>query len=111
LLVALLALTLGNGNGNTHLTLHAAQAAATQSCAHEPHHAGPKPAEHRHPPAHELTCCCDCLGCVSSVAVMPPAAAASAELSAVIRYDRGDLYRAGRAPLPDPDPPRPETPI
>jgi hypothetical protein len=104
-LVVLLAL--GLANGNAHAALHSGGGHAEPGPA-EHHHSGEKPSPHHHPAA-DLPCCCDCLGCTSAAYLPPEPVASPADLSAVIRYEVQSVLLAGRALLPEPDPPRPIT--
>jgi hypothetical protein len=105
-LVILLSLALASGNA--HAALHPGGAHAAPD--HEKHdRAGGKPWHHHHHPAADLACCCDCLGCTSTANLTPEPAVGRADLPIAVRYDIGSVVLAGRALLPEPDPPRPAT--
>jgi hypothetical protein len=101
-LVMLLALALANGNA--HSDLHLASAEPEQTGHHEHHHAGGK-ASHHHQDRGS-PCCCDCLGCTSAANLTPDLTVGRADLPIAVRYDVQSVFLAGRALLPEPDPPQ-----
>ena len=104
-LVVLLTLGLVNGNAHAALRLGAGHA---DPCPAEHEHAGGK-ASHHHHPAADLACCCDCLGCASAAYLAPQVTVSRTDFATVVRYEVQSVFRAGRALLPEPDPPRPVT--
>jgi hypothetical protein len=103
-LVVLLSLALVGGNA--HAELHRG-AAPQQPCPEAlDHQAGPDSPHHQHRKAADLACCCACLGCVSAVNLTPDSFL-PAFLTGVVRYGDENSVLAGRALLPEPDPPRP----
>jgi hypothetical protein len=104
-LIVLLTLDLVNGNAHAALHLGAGHAAP---CPAEHEHAGGK-ASHHHHPAANLGCCCDCLGCTSAAYLTPQVAVSLTDFATVVRYEVQSVFLAGRALLPEPDPPRPVT--
>lgn len=69
---------------------------ATDGAGHHHHHG--------HHPADCTACCCDCLD--SAALVLPEGSVGPVQISAAA-YRRFDLTLPGRAPQPEPDPPRP----
>ena len=105
-LVILLSLPLVSGNA--HAGLHPGGGHA----GHHPEkhdHAGGKPSHHHHHPAADPACCCDCLGCASAANLTPELAVAPTNFPAAVHYEAREVLLAGRALLPEPDPPRPTT--
>jgi hypothetical protein len=105
-LVILLSLALVNGNPHAALYLYSAH---HEPCPeeHAGHHRKTPLDQHRHD--HGLACCCDCLGCSSAVYLGPVLGITPADLPARVHYDPLTASLTGRAPRPDPDPPRPGT--
>src|SRR5882672_1530361 len=86
---------------------------ASEAPCHEHLAYGTEAPEHHHPAKKtaDRACCCDCLGCTSSISLPQEFVSNPAVLTVVIRYRVQDDYLTGRALLPEPDPPRPITPI
>lgn len=102
-LAVLLTLALVSGNASAALHLRSAH---SEPCSEE-HGASGKTSHHHHNPAAGIKCCCDCLACASAGNLIPELALSPIDLSIVLRYDLGGVFLTGRAPLPEPDPPRP----
>jgi len=105
-LIVLLSLALANGNA--HAALHIAHAGPCPE-GHAHHHGTTEPEHHQHQQDNKLTCCCDCLGCTSAAYVAPELSIAPAELVARVNFDAFLFLPSGRAPRPEPGPPRPGT--
>lgn len=105
-LVVLLAFALANGNAHAALRLAAAH---PEPCPKEhANHHGRTP-QHQHQLHKGLACCCDCLGCASTACLSPELNIISAEFPTRVHYDGLVVSLAGRALLPEPDPPRSST--
>jgi hypothetical protein len=106
-LVILLTLTLVSGNAHAELYLSSIQ--------HEPcpealdHHSGTHSTDRQHHKAADPACCCDCLGCVLALNLTPDLSFGPAFLAGTVRYGDENSILAGRALVPEPDPPRPST--
>ena len=106
-LVVLLSLALASGNA--HATLHLGDAHSEPCPEEHAHHTGKTLPHHQHQHDKGLACCCDCLGCSSTVYLPPELSITPAELPAKIHYDALAASLSGRTLLPEPDPPRPGT--
>ena len=107
-LMVLLSLALVSSNARAELHLGAVH---HQPCPEKIGHTYGKVSHHRHNNA-DHACCCDCLGCVSVINLTPDLSNfLPAFPAAVIRYREEPLFLAGRVLLPQPDPPRPSSPI
>lgn len=104
-LVVLLALALANGNA--HADLHLASPQPEQTGYHEHQHADGEASHHHH--SRKPACCCDCVGCISAVNLIPDLTVGRADFPIAIRYDVQSVFLTGRSLLPEPDPPRPIT--
>ena len=104
-LVLLLSIALVGGNA--HAALHLDNAHHEPCPEEHADHHGKTPLHQHHD--HGLACCCDCLGCSSTVYIAPALGITPADLSARVYYDARTASLPGRALQPDPDPPRPVT--
>ena len=101
----ILILSLALVGGNAHAALHV-DAPHSQPCSNDhAHHHGKT--QHQHDT--KMVCCCDYLGCTSAAYLAPEVSSAPAEFAARARYDAVAFLLSGRAPQPEPDPPRPGT--
>jgi hypothetical protein len=60
---------------------------------------------HHHHKADCTACCCDCLSCAALA--LPESGVSPARAEAVAAYSGAQSMLPGRAPQPEPDPPRP----
>jgi hypothetical protein len=105
-LIVLLSLALVGGNA--HAELHFGAASRQPRPEALDHHAGSDSSHHQHRKAADPACCCDCLGCVSGVNLTPDLTSfLPAFLAGTVRYGDANPVLAGRALLPERDPPRP----
>ena len=104
-LVVLLALALVSSHAHGPVHLRNTRAAP---CPEQHNHAGTSQPRHEHQHrAADVGCCCDCLSCSFTAFVTPELTPSPFEPSATVRYDAGSVLLAGRAPLPEPGPPKP----
>jgi hypothetical protein len=111
LLVRCLALLLSLAlvSGNAHVALHLTAAHSEPFPEEHTHHTGKTSPHHQHQHDSGLTCCCDCLGCASAAYLLPQLGIAQSELGTQVHYDALTASLSGRALVPEPGPPRPET--
>jgi hypothetical protein len=101
--VVLLSLALISGNAHAELHLGAMPHDPCPAELGHDHHGG---SHHRHD-KDRSACCCDCLGCVSAIEVMPDLSnTVPVSFSPAVFYGEGSLLLAGRVLRPDPGPPR-----
>ena len=107
-LVVLLSLTLASGNAHAALHLGAHAEPCPEEHAHHTGQTSPRHQhQHEHRPDKGLACCCDCLGCSSAAHLAPELSITPVALPARVHYGALTASLSGRAPLPEPDPPRP----
>jgi len=103
-LAVVLALALGGGHAQAELH----PAALSEQPRHDHDHAAGTASQHDHGPLEGVSCCCDCLACVSPVNLTPDlTGAAPATFGVAIRYRDEVVFLPGQILLPEPKPPRP----
>jgi len=105
----ILLLTLALANGNAHAALHLGGAHPEPCPEEHVHRTGTTSPHHQHQHDHGPACCCDCVGCTSAAHLAPELTITPAEIPGQVNYDARTISLSGRALVPEPGPPRPET--
>jgi hypothetical protein len=106
-LVVLLSLALVCGNA--HAALHLDGAHPVAHPEEHTHGAGKTSPHHQHRHNSGLACCCDCSGCISAAYLAPELNVTPPEIPWQVHYDALTAFLSGRALVPEPGPPRPDT--